>query len=51
MKEFQSQTFEFGQGNKNKPQQKIRGSQFVKREEKKIPKNIIRKPFVVKKPI
>lgn len=42
-----------GQGNKPKPQNKIRGSQFPKREEKIKPKLIIRNPFVqktIKKP-
>jgi hypothetical protein len=41
---FSSQIFaEFA---KQKPPPKIRGSQFVKREEKIKPKQIIRKPFV-----
>lgn len=44
MKEFECQD-----KNKGGQQNKIRGSQFVKREEKKIPKQIIRKPFIIKK--
>lgn len=34
-----------GQGNSKQPRPKIRGSQFVKREEKKMPKLIIRPPI------
>lgn len=36
--------------NKNKPPPKIRGGQFVKREEKKFPKLIIRLPWQPKQP-
>lgn len=35
----------FGDKNKNGQRVKIRGSQFVKREEKIKPKTVIRKPF------
>lgn len=34
---------------KQKPRPKIRGSQHIRRQEKKIPKKIIRKPIVIKK--
>lgn len=46
MREELEHSLEFGgQGNKNKPPPKIRGSQFVKREEKIKPKLTIRNPF------
>ena len=41
---------EFGQGNKPKPPTKIRGSQHIRRVEKQLPKKIIRKPVIVKRP-
>lgn len=40
---------EFHDKNKNGQRVKIRGSQFIKREEKQTPKQTIRKPFIVKK--
>jgi hypothetical protein len=39
-----------GQGGKQKPPPKIRGSQFVKREQKQKPKLIVKKPFIPKRP-
>lgn len=50
MKEYQPFTagLEFGQGNNQKPPPKIRGSQFVKREEKVKPKLTIRNPYIQK---
>jgi hypothetical protein len=35
-----------GQGNRNQPREKIRGSQHVRREEKIRPKLTIRNPFL-----
>ena len=39
-----------GQGGRPKPPPKIRGSQFVRREEKKRPKLIVKIPFIQRPP-